>query len=127
MIDSVDMPRRKRTAEELRIAILEKIKELEEEGVKDINKTAIANAIGINNTLVTSLLDGMKKNETVFADSTGNHRITKDGQGWLAVEKVGRGKAGRVLLELKKIEREKSEEAANENIKSVMMAVKMWV
>ena len=99
------MTRKKRTAEELRIAILEKIKELEEDGVEDINKTAIANAVGINNTLVTSLLNELIKDELIQRKSK-NFRTTDAGKGWLMITKLGKKAAG--LYYMHTIERPKT-------------------
>ena len=100
------MPRQKRTAEELRIAILEKIKEMDDNADEhDINKTTIANAVGINNTLVTSLLDGMEKNEMVKRDGFGNYRILDGGNGLLEIIQLGYGKAWEILKISRRIAR----------------------
>ena len=84
------MTRQKRTAEELRIAILEKIGDMGE----GVNKTAIANAVRINNTLATSLLSELVKEKLIKRDGQKNFEITNAGRGWLMIEGMGKEAAG---------------------------------
>ena len=111
------MTRQKRTAEELCIAILGNVAAAS----GDINKTAIANAVGINNILATSLIDDLVKVNTMKKDGRGNYSITKDGLGWLEVERVGRGKAGRILMTIRKLHEESA--SPDEIVREIGMAM----
>ena len=84
------MTRPKRTEEELRIAILDKICDVGE----GVNKTTIANAARINNTLVTSLLSELVKEKLIKRDGQKNFEITNAGRGWLMIEGMGKEAAG---------------------------------
>lgn len=118
------MTRPKRTAEELRIEILEKIKEMEDNADEnDINKTRIANAVGINNTLATSLLDGMEETNVVKRDSFGNYTILRGGEGLLEITKIGWEKTGKILKiahEIARMEPINDIEVIKENKKTIV-------
>ena len=86
------MSRQKRTVEQLQketLKMITKLKEIDEEA----NKTKLANVMGINNTLITSVLNGLLSDRLIKKEGK-EYVITDAGVGWLMIEKLGKEKAG---------------------------------
>lgn len=92
------MTRPKRTAEEIRnetMKMITKLKEINE----DARKTKLANVLGINNTLMTTTIDGLMRDKLIRKAGKG-YELTDGGKGWLMITEMSKDEAGKMMRKM---------------------------